>query len=96
MTDYFRHCNDVVSEWRSQGPQCLEPESDPTAAGCPPQPLQDEMEHPHGVYLFRHRNLPVKYFAPNFHPPYDTPEKRELIAATLSKTWDEKTLSWLG
>ena len=45
-------------------------------------------------YLFRHRNDIVEYFPPNFHPPYDTPEKRAIITAVLSRQWDEHTLSW--
>lgn len=36
----------------------------------------------------------VEYFPPNFHPPYDTPEKREIIRDVLSKHWHSPTLTW--
>jgi hypothetical protein len=41
-------------------------------------------------------NAPGRYFAPNFHPPYDTPEKRKLIADVLSREWHSPTLSWVA
>lgn len=91
---YFAACNEVVRHWRSLGPQLLEPEKNPEALGYPKTPLDNELQEPHGVYLFKDRNTPIKYFAPNFHPPYDTPEKRNIIRSVLSETWDENTLSW--
>lgn len=36
----------------------------------------------------------MEYFPPNFHPPYDTPEKREIIRDVLSKHWHSPTLTW--
>lgn len=94
MKDYMRHCEEVVELWRSLGPQFLEPEKDPKAAGYIACPLGCELESPHGLYLFRHRNLPINYYPPNFHPPYDTPEKRAIIREVLSHSWDENTLQW--
>ncbi len=94
MREYFAMCNDVVSQWRLECPKFLEPESDPTKQGFPNPPLDSELDSPHGVYLFRHRNLPIRYFPPNFHPPYNTPEKREIIASVLQKQWNERTLQW--
>jgi len=91
---YFSHCDEVVRTWRLQGPQLLEPETDPSQPGYPVDPVDNELTEPHGVYLFKDRNTIIKYFAPNFHPPYDTPEKRAIIQRVLSKTWDETTLSW--
>lgn len=95
MRQYFADVHAVVAEWRAAGPTLLEPESDPAAAGHPgDKALGDELSSPHGIYLFKHRNEPVEYFAPNFHPPYDTPEKRQIIKNVLAKEWHEPTLSW--
>jgi hypothetical protein len=96
MVSYFGKCNEAVSKWRARGPQLLEPPSNADTPGYPKIPLNDELEHPHGVYLFRHRNLPIRYFAPNFHPPYDTSDKREVIAKYVNKAWDEQTLDWVS
>eukprot|EP01052_Picozoa_sp_SAG31_P009084 SAG31_NODE_470_length_15239_cov_19.376288_3_plen_121_part_00 len=94
MRQYFEHCDGVVRRWREGGPRFLEPETDPAAPGYPADPLGQELSAPHGLYLFRTRNQPVEYFAPNFHPPYDTAEKRKLIVDVLSKEWHSPTLSW--
>jgi hypothetical protein len=93
---YLTRCSDVVAGWRAAGPQLLTPETDPAKEGCPTgaQVLDDELTRPHGVYLFRHRMLPVKYFAPNFEPPYDTDEKRAVIAKVLGRKWDEDAQEW--
>ena len=34
------------------------------------------------------------HFPPNFLPPYDTEEKRQIILSYLTEEWDEKILSW--
>lgn len=94
MVKYFAECDRAVRQWREQGPMLLEPEQDPDAPGYPAEPLGQELTHPHGVYLFRTREEPVEYFSPNFHPPYDTPDKRKLIAKVLAREWDEDSLSW--
>jgi len=96
MRRYFEEVDAVVREWRQKGPTLLEPERDPEAAGCPKGAalLGDELSSPHGVYLFKTRNEVVEYFPPNFHPPYDTPEKRKIIRGVLSKEWHSPTLSW--
>jgi hypothetical protein len=96
MRQYFAAVHQVVAEWRAAGPLLLEPEADPTAAGHPSggQLLGEELASPHGVYLFKTRNEPVEYFAPNFHPPYDTPEKRKIIQDVLARQWHSPTLSW--
>ena len=90
--EYMKHCSAVVEQWRSQGPQLLTPETDPSQPGCPTQQqvLGDELTNPHGLYLFRHRLLPVQYFA----PPYDTPEKRDIILKVLGRKWDEHAGEW--
>lgn len=96
MREYFSDVHDVVAEWRAAGPVHLEPESDPAAPGCPSgdQLLGEELASPHGIYLFKTRSEPVEYFAPNFHPPYDTSEKRAIIREVLAKEWHPPSLSW--
>ena len=49
---------------------------------------------PNGVYLFRHRAQPLRYFAPSFHPPYDTPAQRAVIRHWLDRRWDAAALQW--
>ena len=95
MREYFANCSKVVKEWRKLGPLCLEPENNPMNTGYISNPLDNELTEPHGVYLFRDRLNIIKYFAPNFHPPYNTPEKREIIRRVLSVQWDEKNLRWV-
>ena len=93
--EYMRKCSEAVARWRELGPQLLTPECDPNQEGYPGENVLDnELTHPHGVYLFRHRMLPTKYFAPNFEPPYDTAEKREIIAKVLGRKWDEHDRVW--
>jgi len=96
MRRYFADVHSVVAEWRKAGPKHLEPELHPDAQGCPSggQLLGEELTSPHGIYLFKHRNEPVEYFAPNFHPPYGTPEKRKIIRDVLAKQWHSPTLEW--
>jgi hypothetical protein len=93
---YMSECSGAVARWRQQGPQRLTPEQDPAVHGCVPEEsvLGEELTRPHGVYLFRHRMLPMQYFAPNFEPPYDTPEKRAVISKILDRKWDEHTREW--
>ncbi|CAJ1967827.1 unnamed protein product [Cylindrotheca closterium] len=47
-----------------------------------------------GVWLFTDRQNISHFFAPNFLPPYNTPEKKKIICDVLAESWDEKTLSW--
>lgn len=47
-----------------------------------------------GIWLFTDRANITHFFAPNFLPPYDTPEKRKIIFDVLREEWDEKSLSW--
>jgi len=94
MQQYFEKCDGVVRKWRERGATLIEPETDPSKPGYPSKPLGSELDSPHGVYLFKNRNEPIEYFEPNFHPPYDTPEKRKIISDVLSKEWDEDNLTW--
>ena len=57
--------------------------------------IKEEIESPHGVYLFKDRKTIVNYFSPNFLPPYNTDEKRKIIEKYLSKTWNEEKLEWI-
>lgn len=90
---YLSNCQEVVEGWRTMGPQVLKTVETlaPNEAGCVVSPVGDEIKSPGGVYLFRHRNCVADYFAPNFFPPYDTPEKIAIITKTLSKTWNPDT-----
>lgn len=94
--EYMEQCSEAVGRWRAQGAQTLTPETDPSQPGCPTQQqvLGEELTSPHGLYLFRHRMLPIQYFAPNFEPPYDTPEKRAVISRVLGRKWDEHAGEW--
>jgi hypothetical protein len=47
-----------------------------------------------GIWLFVDRENITHFFAPNFLPPYDTPEKKRIILDVLREEWDEKSLSW--
>ncbi len=107
MQSYFRHCDKVVEQWRAMGPQFLETENDTSVKGCifassninnnycnGSAVIGEEAVHPHGVYLFKHRAAPLDYFPPNFHPPYNTAEKRKIIANVLSRNWNTSTLQW--
>lgn len=78
---YFDQCQTVLSRWREGGPQLLSVEGQEPQAGA---------EEAGGVYLFRNRNEILKYYPPNFFPPYNTPAKREIITQVLSNRWDAK------
>eukprot|EP00980_Cylindrotheca_fusiformis_P006820 scaffold1427_cov63-Cylindrotheca_fusiformis.AAC.3 len=51
-------------------------------------------EYNSGIWLFTDRNNITHFFKPNFFPPYDTPEKKDIIWNILKEEWDETTLSW--
>ena len=81
MCDYFKNCSDAVARWSARGPIGLEPETNLSEPGFvgEKKALRNELTNPHGVYLYKTRQDVVDYFAPNFHPPYNTPEKRAII-----------------
>ena len=98
---YFAMCKDAVQTWRAEGPKPLAPPctknieriSTPMTvvkAGT----LGSAEAFQSGLWLFQDRNTPTHLFAPNFLPPYDTPEKRAIIYEILSEEWDEATLQW--
>jgi hypothetical protein len=94
MHQYLSNVSDVVGEWRSRGPTFLAGETDPQAPGFPNPVLGDELTKPHGIYLFRDRNTPMQYFAPNWPPPYNTTQKRGIIQQMLSEIWNPDTKSF--
>ena len=58
------------------------------------KPIESSESNQSGIWLFVDRNNPTHFFAPNFLPPYNTPEKHKIIMDVLKEKWDEKTLSW--
>ena len=72
-------CEAVLKKWKLAGPRPL----NATA-----------VDNRSGIWLFTDRTKPTHFFPPNFLPPYDTDEKRQIILSYLTEEWDEKTLSW--
>jgi len=58
------------------------------------KPLEETSEYNSGLWLFLDRKNITHFFKPNFLPPYDTREKRELILDFLSEEWDQDELVW--
>lgn len=48
-----------------------------------------------GIWLFTDRENISHQFLPNFLPPYDTPQKRELIWSFLKDEWNSETREWM-
>jgi len=93
---YFEMCIEAIKRWRSLGPQVLKPEIiSSESPGFNQNLFPEEITSPGGVYLFQHRNKIVRYFAPNFLPPYDSPEKVNIIQRVLEKKWDSSHLSFI-
>jgi hypothetical protein len=106
---YFAKCAEVIKQWRSKGPQPLvlpdktgskqNISEDIVRIQCPKMvvkggELGSSPEYKSGIWLFTDREHISHLFEPNFLPPYDTPEKRRIIADVLVEEWDEKTLKW--
>jgi hypothetical protein len=87
---YIKKCDAVLKKWREAGPKPLN-EGGWDVDG---KKLKDPPECTSGIWLFKDRNTITHFFPPNFLPPYDTPEKRKIIADCLKQEWDERTLSW--
>ena len=77
-------CAEALQKWGVQGPQPLQ------------APEQGACTFGSGIYLFTDRNNISHKFEPNFLPPYDTPDKRQIIFDFLKEEWDEKTGDVLG
>jgi len=91
---YFNKCKKVIEKWKAMGPQLLLPEANSNRPGYICEPIDDELSNPGGIYLYLHRNKIIKYFRPNFLPPYDTPEKIEILNTFLSLKWNPETLNF--
>ena len=100
--DYFAHCGKVCEMWKKLGVQPLIPNLQNDTLGIERvncvdkstgEVVNDE-RYRSGIYLFTDRTKITHHFAPNFLPPYNTPEKRKIILEVLKEEWDEKTLSW--
>lgn len=88
---YFEKCDAAIQKWRKDGPKPL----NNGGWDVDGKPLEEDLKGLNsGLWLFVDRNNITKFFKPNFLPPYETPEKREIIDEFLSEEWDERTLSW--
>jgi len=76
---YLSMCDAVLKKWRLAGPR-------PLNAKC--------VDNKSGIWLFSDRTRPTHLFPPNFLPPYNTEEKKQIILSYLAEEWDEGTLSW--
>lgn len=76
---YFSMCDAVLKKWKISGPRPLN---------------ANAVDNKSGIWLFTDRTKPTHFFPPNFLPPYNTKEKRQIILSYLTEEWDEKTLSW--
>lgn len=76
---YFMMCDAVLKKWMLHGPRPLN---------------ANPVDNKSGIWLFTDRTKPTHFFPPNFLPPYNTEDKRQIILSYLTEEWDEKTLSW--
>ena len=76
---YFAMCAAVIKKWQLNGPRPLN---------------ASPVDNRSGIWLFTDRTQPTHHFPPNFLPPYDTEEKRQIILSYLTEEWDENILSW--
>jgi hypothetical protein len=94
--DYFEMCEKAVKGWKEEGVKPLIP--DPKALKSKGLSVVKSKAssdaYQSGLWLFTDRENITHFFPPNFLPPYDTPEKKQVILEFLSEEWDEKTLSW--
>ena len=88
--EYFAQCHTAIQKWKEAGPQPLNNEG----LDVDGKKLEGDAEYTSGLWLFTDRENISHFFAPNFLPPYDTPEKRQIILHFLKEEWDEKSLSW--
>ena len=93
---YFAKCHTVIEKWREDGPKPLNTDAlDENGKPLKKKTSNDsDAQYNSGLWLFTDRENIDHFFPPNFLPPYDTPEKRKIIAHFLSEEWDEKRLHW--
>lgn len=87
--DYFKMCDKAIAGWKKEGPKPLNTKWDVDG-----KEVSDPPENFSGVWLFTDRQNITHNFPPNFLPPYNTVEKRKIIAEFLSEEWDDKALQW--
>lgn len=87
---YFAKCDAAIKKWRLGGPKPL----NNGGWDVDGKPLEETSEYNSGLWLFLDRKNITHFFKPNFLPPYDTREKRELILDFLSEEWDQDELVW--
>ena len=92
--DYFAHCDEVVKEWKEQGPKPLNSKGWNVDGSLMEETAGTKPEYTSGVFLFTDRQNITHQFVPNFLPPYNTKEKLDVIREFLKDEWDEHTLSW--
>jgi hypothetical protein len=87
---YFDKCEAAIQKWRKDGPKPLN-----TASRTLTGKISNKAnEYNSGIWLFTDRENITHFFKPNFLPPYDTPDKKQVIVNMLKEEWDEKSLSW--
>lgn len=89
---YFKKCEKAVEKWSEEGPKPLNNGGWGINGEKLEYPNEDGFNS--GIYLFTDRENISHFFKPNFLPPYDTPEKKEIILSYLREEWDEGSLSW--
>jgi hypothetical protein len=89
---HFDKCQAVINKWSLEGPKPLN--TDALDEKGRPLKRSSDAQYNSGLWLFVDRENIDHYFAPNFLPPYDTPEKKKIIMSFLSEEWDEKRLQW--
>lgn len=100
---YFAKCRTVIQQWRKAGPKPLIIPPGNGGIGDTIDRVwssgavhEDDKNNAYssGLWLFTDRNTPTHHFEPNFLPPYDTKEKRQIILNVLSEQWDEGEGVW--
>lgn len=89
-TAYFAKCDAALKKWKIEGPQPLNNDKVDINGNS----LKSPPEHASGLWLFQDRTTITHYFPPNFLPPYNTPEKRQIIMDFLKEEYDEQTHQW--
>ena len=83
-------CDKAIQKWRKEGPKALN-EGGWDVDGSS---LEEKPEYTSGLWLFRDRDNITHFFPPNFLPPYNTKEKREIILKYIRDVWDEDELEF--
>ena len=83
-------CDAVLKKWKLAGPKAL----NDGAWDVNGKQLEKPGAYNSGLWLFQDRNTITHFFPPNFLPPYDTKEKREVILSFLTEEWDEEKMEW--